>query len=564
MTVDVSHTSAETYNLYNMRRSWIEGTSSSETSYSSATWNNYNGANSWGTGGAANTTSDRYSTNLWNAGSTTFSALGSKTVDLNSDGIQVIQGWIEGTVTNYGLTMQNYSTVSGSEYLEIASTENTNKPGPKLNIEYCYTVIPTTISIVASAGEHGTITPSGPLTLDYLDDQTYTINATTTGYHIADVLVDGTSVGPVSTYTFDNVEEDHTITATFAIDTFTLNYAAGTGGNLTGNISQVVDYNGSGTPVTAVPNTGYHFVNWSDGSTANPRTDANVTANRSVTANFAINTYTLTYAAGAGGTLTGSTTQTVNYNGSGTAVTAVPNTGYHFVNWSDGSTANPRTDTNVTANRQRHRQLRYQHLHPQLCRRNRWQPDRKYLADRELRREWLAVTAVPNTGYHFVSWSDGSTANPRTDTNVTANVNVTANFAIDTFTLNYTAGTGGSLTGDASQNVNYGADGTPVTAVPSTGYHFVSWSDGSTDNPRTDENITSDLNVTANFAINTFTLNYTAGENGSLTGETSQIVNYGADGSQVTAVPEHRLPLRQLVRRLHSQPPHGYQCHREY
>ena len=61
---------------------------------------------------------------------------------------------------------------------------------------------------------------------------------------------------------------------------------------------------------------------------------------------------------------------------------------------------------------------------------------------------------------------------------MTANISVTANFAIDTFTLTYTAGAGGTITGDTSQTVNYGADGTAVTAVPDTGYHFVDWSDG--------------------------------------------------------------------------------------
>ena len=55
---------------------------------------------------------------------------------------------------------------------------------------------------------------------------------------------------------------------------------------------------------------------------------------------------------------------------------------------------------------------------------------------------------MPNSGYHFVNWSDGvSTANPRTDTNVTANVTVTANFAINTYTLTYTAGANGTITG---------------------------------------------------------------------------------------------------------------------
>ena len=60
--------------------------------------------------------------------------------------------------------------------------------------------------------------------------------------------------------------------------------------------------------------------------------------------------YTLTYTAGANGTLTGTEPQTVYQNGSGSAVTAVGNSGYSFVNWSDASTANPRTDTGVVAN----------------------------------------------------------------------------------------------------------------------------------------------------------------------------------------------------------------------
>ena len=47
------------------------------------------------------------------------------------------------------------------------------------------------------------------------------------------------------------------------------------------------------------------------------------------------------------------------------------------------------------------------------------------------------MTAVPNTGYHFVDWSDGVLTAARTDLNVTANLSVTANFAIDTFTLTY-------------------------------------------------------------------------------------------------------------------------------
>jgi uncharacterized repeat protein (TIGR02543 family) len=113
-----------------------------------------------------------------------------------------------------------------------------------------------------------------------------------------------------------------------------------------------------------------------------------------------------------------------------------------------------------------------------------------------------AVNAVADENYHFTGWTGDyvGMTNPLTITNVTADMTITANFAIDTFTLDYTAGAGGSLTGDTSQVVNCGDDGTAVEAIPNTGYHFVNWSDSSTDNPRTDLNVTANISVTANFA----------------------------------------------------------------
>lgn len=67
----------------------------------------------------------------------------------------------------------------------------------------------------------------------------------------------------------------------------TLAYAAGAGGTLSGPTSQIVSMGADGDPVTAVPNSDYHFVDWSDGLVENPRIDTNVTADIMVTANFA-------------------------------------------------------------------------------------------------------------------------------------------------------------------------------------------------------------------------------------------------------------------------------------
>ncbi len=133
---------------------------------------------------------------------------------------------------------------------------------------------------------------------------------------------------------------------------YNLNYSADANGSITGAAAQFVLSGTDGSSVTAMPNDGYHFVNWSDSSTDNPHTDINVTQDISVTANFAANSitqYTLTYSAGAHGTIMGSSPQTVNSGDTGAAVTAVPNSGYQFVVWSDSSTVNPRTDINVTS-----------------------------------------------------------------------------------------------------------------------------------------------------------------------------------------------------------------------
>jgi photosystem II stability/assembly factor-like uncharacterized protein len=319
------------------------------------------------------------------------------------------------------------------------------------------------------------------------------------------------------------------------VNTCTLTYTAGSGGTIAGVSPQTVAYGGSGTAVTAVPATGYHFVSWSDGIATATRTDSNVTANKSVTANFAINTYTLTYTAGSGGTISGTSPQTVNHNGSGMAVTAVPSTGYHFVSWSDGVLTAARTDSNVTANKSVTANFAVD------------APDTRTLTYGAgpggtitgtspqtvvLGGSGTVVTAIANTGYHFTSWSDGVLTTARTDANVTVDKSVTANFAINTYTLHYNAATGGTISGTADQTVAYGGSGTAVTAAPATGYHFVAWSDGVATAARTDTNVTADHTMSATFSALppvTFTITPSAGAHGSISPSTPQTVASGAD-----------------------------------
>ncbi|OGO14672.1 MAG: hypothetical protein A2Z02_02930 [Chloroflexi bacterium RBG_16_48_7] len=77
------------------------------------------------------------------------------------------------------------------------------------------TTFSNTHTITASAGAGGTISPSGAVSVNHGADQSFTINPNS-GYSITGVWVDGSPVGAVTSYTFTNVQADHTISASFA------------------------------------------------------------------------------------------------------------------------------------------------------------------------------------------------------------------------------------------------------------------------------------------------------------------------------------------------------------
>lgn len=82
---------------------------------------------------------------------------------------------------------------------ENAQERNTH-PGPHL--------------IVSWAEEGGSISPSGRTSVSHRSNRVFSVKANR-GYHVADVLVDGKSVGARSRYTFHEVTEDRTISAVF-------------------------------------------------------------------------------------------------------------------------------------------------------------------------------------------------------------------------------------------------------------------------------------------------------------------------------------------------------------
>ena len=76
-----------------------------------------------------------------------------------------------------------------------------------------------TYTITASAGLNGSIDPSGEITVNRGSSQSFIITPEV-GYHIGYVLIDGISIGAVTSYTFKNVREDHAIAATFSLNAY--------------------------------------------------------------------------------------------------------------------------------------------------------------------------------------------------------------------------------------------------------------------------------------------------------------------------------------------------------
>ena len=249
--------------------------------------------------------------------------------------------------------------------------------------------------------------------------------------------------------------------------------------------------------------------------------------------------FKVVYTAGANGKVTLKPTdpsqaqESVTVTKPNTSVTAVADTDYEFAQWSDGNTQATRRDGTsgeFTASfrvKVRVVSLQYAAGKGGYITGSSYQKDVKVGSDGE------SVTAVPEKGYHFVKWSDGVTENPRTDKQVQKDVNATAEFAVNVYTLTYKAGEHGTIAENGTQQVEPGKDGKPVEAKANPGYHFVKWSDGVTENPRTDTQVQKDVNVTAEFAINVYTLTYNAGEHGTIAENGTQQVEHGKDGKPV-------------------------------
>jgi hypothetical protein len=257
--------------------------------------------------------------------------------------------------------------------------------------------------------------------------------------------------------------------------TITLTPSPTPGGNPTGGGTHYYD---DVITVQANPNTGYSFVNWTEGSTL-VSTASNytftVTSNRDLVANFVLNTYTISVSVNptGSGTVAGGGTFTHN---DPVSLTATANTGYHFVNWTEGgtqvSTANPYNFT-ATGNRTLVANFALNSYNIAVSA-NPGVGGTVGGGGSHNHFSTATVTATPNEAYNFINWTEGGvqqSTNQNYSFTVTGPRTLVANFLIKTYNITSSAGTGGTISPVGINSANYGSQPEYVI-TPNPGYHI--------------------------------------------------------------------------------------------
>ena len=364
------------------------------------------------------------------------------------------------------------------------------------------------ITVLSADESMGNVSGSG--SYNYATMQT--ISATAKEHYHFQKWNDGNTDNPRTI----TISETATYTALFAIDTFSISVVANNAEMGTVNGSGNYIY-GSEQDIEATANYGYVFKNWKDGETDAQRT-ITVTKNATYTAIFEKEKFSVSISSSDESKGTVSAGGEIEYL-SEIQLVATPKEHYHFVKWSDGNTEATRTVT-VTKDLSLSADFAIDTFELTMTNSEGGTVTGagEYAYD-----ETVTLTATPNEHYSFVQWSDGDKTNPR-QLVITKNLSLTAEFIMDEFTLSCGSIANGVISGEGTYaygtNVN-------VLATPNAHYHFVSWNDGITDNPRK-VTVTGNISFSPIFEIDVLTVTFIDYDGTPLK---SEAVEYGKDAT---------------------------------
>jgi hypothetical protein len=165
-----------------------------------------------------------------------------------------------------------------------------------------------------------------------------------TGNSFSYWLRNGSNVGSTNPYV-QNMTSNYNLTAVFTADQYTLSVTVNGGGNVTSNPNQATYTYGTNVTLTAQPNAGWSFANWTgDASGTTLSVTINMTSNKTVTTTFVMEEYSLTINIIGNGSVSLNVTGLFHY-GDAVKLTADADLGWSFSEWSGDLTGsvNPTT-----------------------------------------------------------------------------------------------------------------------------------------------------------------------------------------------------------------------------
>ena len=359
------------------------------------------------------------------------------------------------------------------------------------------------ISVSANPTNGGTVGGGGTFNQGASCTVTATAN---TGYTFTNWTENGNVVSTTPRYTF-TVTGNRNLVANFTQQNYTINVSAdpALGGTVTGGGAF---HYGDNCTVRATANNGYTFANWTESGnvvSTNANYSFTVTGNRTLVANFQMQSYTVSVSAdpAEGGNVTGG--GTFNY-GQSCTLTATPATGYNFVRWTKNGqqvSTNATYTFNVTESAAFVAQFQLQSCAIFVS---------AYPVEggittgggSYLYGDNLTVTASANEGYNFISWvEDDNVVSTEANYNftVTGSRSLTAIFEAQTFEVKASIDPmeAGNIIGEGTYS--YGEE-VVLTINRNEDYAFVNWTE---DGEVVSEDmtytfiITSDRNLVAHF-----------------------------------------------------------------
>ena len=277
-------------------------------------------------------------------------------------------------------------------------------------------------------------------------------------------------------------------------------------------------YNGQTCTLTATPNPGYTFANWTENGSpqwSNPVYSFTVTESRNLVANFEALNYTISAYADPyiGGSVTGAGIYGFNQT---CTLTATANPGYDFVCWTENGSnvsSNPTYSFTVTADRNLVATFAVQSFTISTTI-NPTNAGTASGAGTYYYNQTCTLTAVPETGYYFRYWSENGVpvSNDATYSfSVTASRNLVAQFGRLSYVISATVNPteAGSVSGTGPYIYETICT---LTATPAEGYTFVSWTENGypVSNEATYEfSVTGNRNLVANFTLASYQISAT-------------------------------------------------------